>query len=296
MSKKTIFIKNLEAGAFAAGGSFKTRETRVKQIGRFGKWCWDAGFQLQSVSSISVKHVQNYVNSRRSAGVSIRTIHNDVSAVRSVLRINGRSSFADSGEISNKALGLDGACRVGRKEVFPDQQFDSLLNAAIARNVGVASCLWLCRIFGLRSQESIMACRSLLTWRRKLIQQQSEIEVVFGCKGGRARQVKVINIEKALEVIDFCISVASKNNGLLINRNDLKSALDFFHNECRGLGLVGKMSPHSLRYAYASELMDVFLANGYGKSESLALVSISLGHGDGRGRYISSVYLRKNSS
>lgn len=296
MSKKTNFIKGMEAGAFAAGGSFKTREGRIMKIGCFCRWCWENGFQLQNVNSISVRHIQGFVNARRAEGISLRTIHNYVSAIRCVLRINGRSSFADCNELSNAALGLEGASRVGSKEAFPCAQFDTLLNSALARDEGVAACLWLCRVFGLRSQESVMAPNSLLTWRRNLMRGETSIQVIFGTKGGRTREVKVVNIEKALEAVDFCISVMSRKNGVLIDRDDLKSALNFFHNECRALGLIGKKSPHSLRYAYASELLDLFMLSGFCMKESLALVSISLGHGDGRGRYVSSVYLRKSET
>lgn len=296
MSKKSEFVKELERHAYASGGSFKTRDHRAKKIASFGNWCWDNGFQLTNPSSISTRHIQAFVEWRLAAGIAIRTIQNDLAAIRSVLRKIGKERFADGNSISNKSLGMFGASRKGSKTAFPRSQFYSLLNAAMARDTGLAACIWLCRIFGLRARESVMSPQSLPTWHRRLEQGNSSLHLIFGSKGGRPREVRVIDLESAKAVVSYCLGVMSKNNGVLIDRGDLKKSLDFFHNQCRKLGLVGENSPHSLRYAYACELLEFFILNGYSQKEALALVSLSLGHGDGRGRYVKSVYLRKNIS
>lgn len=296
MSKRTEFVKELEQYAHGGGGSFKTRDSRVRKINQFGNWCWDNGFQLRSASSISIKHIQGFAESRSAAGISRRTIQNDLSAVRSVLRKIGKEHFADSNMISNKTLGLSGASRQGSKVAFPHSKFHALLSAAMGRDAGVAACIWLCRIFGLRAREAVMSPQSLPTWQRRLEQGERSIQVILGTKGGRTREVRVTDPESAKAVVNFCLGVMSANKGVLICRENLKKALDFFHNECRKLGLLGANSPHSLRYAYASELLEIFMLDGYSQKESLALVSLSLGHGDGRGRYVKSVYLRQNSA
>lgn len=294
MSKRTEFVKELEQYAYGCGGSFKTRESRVKKIGQFGNWCWNNGFQLSKATSISTKHIQGFVESRSVAGISRRTIQNDLSAVRSVLRKIGKQHFADSNTISNREMGLDGASRHGSKVAFPHSKFQDLLNSAILRDGGLAACIWLCRKFGLRAREAVMSPDSLPTWYRQLEQGQGSIQVILGTKGGRTREVRVIDPESAKVVVKYCLGVMSVNKGVLIGRENLKKALDFFHNECRKLGLIGANSPHSLRYAFAAELLEYFMLNGYSQKESLALVSLSLGHGDGRGRYVKSVYLRQN--
>ncbi|EPN4600257.1 integrase domain-containing protein, partial [Escherichia coli] len=42
--------------------------------------------------------------------------------------------------------------------------------------------------------------------------------------------------------------------------------------------------------SYAASAMKYHIMNGYSYKEALALTSIDLGHGDGRGRYIEQVY------
>ena len=51
-------------------------------------------------------------------------------------------------------------------------------------------------------------------------------------------------------------------------------------------GLTGKYSPHSMCYAYARDRHNAYLKDGFSQKESLAIVSIDLGHGDGRGTYV----------
>jgi hypothetical protein len=47
-----------------------------------------------------------------------------------------------------------------------------------------------------------------------------------------------------------------------------------------------------LRYAFAQEQYRNYRKAGFSNREALALLSKDLGHGDGRGRYVKSVYLR----
>ncbi|SPX19995.1 DNA-binding prophage protein [Escherichia coli] len=65
------------------------------------------------------------------------------------------------------------------------------------------------------------------------------------------------------------------------------------------MGLTGKYSPHSLRYAWAQDDIrrylaqdDIrrYLAQGFSEKEALAMVAMDLGHGDGRGRWVKQVY------
>lgn len=57
-------------------------------------------------------------------------------------------------------------------------------------------------------------------------------------------------------------------------------------------GFAGDKSPHSLRYAQAQDMARVYRAEGLSERETRAAISENLGHGDGRGRYVASVYLR----
>ncbi|WP_129648590.1 hypothetical protein [Peristeroidobacter agariperforans] len=47
---------------------------------------------------------------------------------------------------------------------------------------------------------------------------------------------------------------------------------------------------HSARYAFAEERMRVYRDVGSSEREARAATSLDLGHGDGRGRYVASIY------
>lgn len=70
----------------------------------------------------------------------------------------------------------------------------------------------------------------------------------------------------------------------------MRSAMDRYRNVLRRAGMTGEYSPHSMRYAYAENSGQFHEANGLNDKEVLAMISMDLGHGDGRGRYIAQVY------
>ncbi|MFW8411894.1 DNA-binding protein, partial [Klebsiella pneumoniae] len=49
----------------------------------------------------------------------------------------------------------------------------------------------------------------------------------------------------------------------------------------------------SFRYAWTQDALRRYLAQGFSHREALALTSMDLGHGDGRGRYVVRVYGRR---
>lgn len=59
-----------------------------------------------------------------------------------------------------------------------------------------------------------------------------------------------------LYAVNQALSLASQLNGKLIDKPDLKSAIDRYRNVVRNAGLTGKYAPHSLRYAWAVNAMD----------------------------------------
>lgn len=52
-----------------------------------------------------------------------------------------------------------------------------------------------------------------------------------------------------------------------------------------------RVQGHSLRYAFAREQVEAYLAGGIPMAEALAHTSMDLGHGDGCGRCVKMVYL-----
>ncbi|OWO83622.1 hypothetical protein B5C26_06600 [Photorhabdus luminescens] len=116
---------------------------------------------------------------------------------------------------------------------------------------------------------------------------------VFGTKGGRPRDTTVVDRDKVIPAVRTAIKYTNKNEGHLIDKPNLHSAIDRYRNRVREAGLTGKSSPHSLRYAYAVEAINYHLSEGLSRKEAEAMVSMDLGHGDGH--YVARVYNKQCS-
>lgn len=277
----------------AAGktGSHLTRENREQHLARFAEQCWKAGYQVNSIEQIKDKHIRRYVEARLADAASKRTVQNELANIRKALRGAGRAQYADGDEISNKALGISGASRIGKKTAMPDADLAKFQDAASRLEPGVAVCLALQRELGLREKEAVMSVGSLKTWERQLVV-SGAVNVLHGTKGGRARQTPAIDRERALAAVSAAIALAKTQGGRLIPRDDLETALDRYSYVCRRVGMTGELASHSLRYAYAQDQLKALLRDGMPQKEARAAVSMYLGHGDGRGRWVAMIYAR----
>ncbi|HIB5931905.1 TPA: integrase domain-containing protein, partial [Klebsiella pneumoniae] len=143
-----------------------------------------------------------------------------------------------------------------------------------------------------RAEETVQSAKSLKTWRKSLEAGNDNVRVVFGSKGGRPRDATVFEKAKVGKLLNEAIQYIEKNNGKLIDKPTLHQALDRYHNVLRESGMTGIHAPHSLRYAYSQDAVNHHLENGMSRKEAEALVSMDLGHGDGRGAYVARVYNR----
>lgn len=205
----------------------------------------------------------------------------------------GREKLAVSDRLTNNALGLSGASRAGTKFAIPDECYQAVLLAAQQRDKGLACALQLARLLVLRSQEAVQCASSLKTWEKQLERHQQTLTVVFGTKGGRQRETQIIDREAIERAVKAALKVAETRNGRLIDKPDLKTAMNFWRTQTTRLGLTGHYSPHSLRYAWAQDAIRHYLSQGFSRSETRALTSMDLGHGDGRGRYVERVYTQR---
>lgn len=142
----------------------------------------------------------------------------------------------------------------------------------------------------LRSQEAVQSSLSLKTWLKAIERGENRLKVVFGTKGGRPRHTTVLDTGAVRKALEKALLVADRHNGRLIDKPDLKMALESWHKQVIKVGLKGEFSPHSLRYAWAQDAIRHYLAQGFSEKESLALTATDLGHGDGRGRWVKQVY------
>lgn len=281
---------DLIAAGRKAGGSHLTREAREGALNRFSKFLTDNNIQIKQIEHIKEKHIKVFLADPE-LKVKERVKQNYLSHLRVTLREAGRTTFAD--RMDTQAMGVQKASRDGTHHAISDDEYEQALSQAKEKDEGVAAALALCRVFGLRSKEAVVAnLETLVRWDRELAR-QGRIEVIAGTKGGRPRSTHPAEILMARNAIKQAIQVAKNNKGYLIGNRDLKSALFRFHRVARDSGLTGKISPHSLRYRYAEDRMDARLVAGFSLREALAATSLDLGHGDGRGTYIKQVYSKR---
>lgn len=289
--------KQLVTLARQGRGSFKTVADRSRIAERFSERLAKLNIQIRDVKHIKTTHIEKYIHSRQAENISLRTLQNEMSAVRSIMSVAGRNKLADPNhdKLSNQALGISGANRDGTKAPISDEKLMAIINHIIKKDLGVALGVQLSRYLGLRTEETVQSAKSLKTWRQALINGDDRVRVVFGTKGGRPRDTTIFNCEKVLSVLDAAIKYCDEHSGKLIDRPSLHTAIDRYRNIVREAGMTGKDAPHSLRYAYSRDTVNHHLKSGMSRVEAEALVSMDLGHGDGRGRYIKQVYLRESA-
>ncbi|TPW38380.1 DNA-binding protein [Mixta tenebrionis] len=287
--------KQLVTLARQGRGSFKTVADRSRIAERFSERLAQLNIQIRDVKHIKTVHIQKYIHSRQDENISSRTLQNEMAAVRTIMSVAGRNKLADPQHemLSNKALGISAASRDGTKRPISDELLQKVVNYSISKDEGVALAVQLARYIGLRTEETVQSAKSLRTWRQSLLKGDERVCVVFGTKGGRPRETTVFDRDKVLGILNKAIAYCDKNNGKLIDKPTLHTAIERYRNIIRDAGMTGENAPHSLRYAYAKDAVNFHLKNGMSRDEANALVSMDLGHGDGRGRYIRQVYFKK---
>ncbi|EBK6837837.1 DNA-binding protein [Salmonella enterica] len=287
--------KQLVTLARQGQGSFKTVADRSRIAERFSERLAKLNIQIRDAKHIKTVHIQRYIQSRQAEKISNRTLQNEMAAVRSIMSVAGRNKLANPQHelLSNKALGISGASRDGTKKAISDDTLREVINYAMKKDEGVALAVQLARYIGLRTEETVQSAKSLKTWQQSLLSGNERVRVVFGTKGGRPRETTIFDREKVLTLLNKAITYCDDNNGKLINKPTLHTAIERYRNILRDAGMTGENAPHSLRYAYAKDAVNFHVNNGMSRNEAEALVSMDLGHGDGRGRYIKQVYFKE---
>lgn len=157
MSKLSSEMKAL---AKKAGGSFKTVNDRIHITKRFSEHLRALNIQIQRVEQIKVRHIECYIEERLELDIGLRTLQNEMAALRAVLR------------------------QAGRRQV---------MEKARTQDAGLAAALEIARLMGLRSQEAVQSSQSLKTWLKAISRGETRLKVVFGTKGGRPRYMTVLD-------------------------------------------------------------------------------------------------------
>ncbi|WP_339099148.1 integrase domain-containing protein [Yersinia enterocolitica] len=284
--------KSLVTLARQAGGSFKTVSDRMKIADRLAERLLKMNIQIRDANHLKTNHIAIYINSRLAENISKRTLQNEMAAIRAVLRSAGKTFMANPihEKLSNDALGISGASRDGTKVAIPADIYESILDKVREVDKGAAAAMELSRLLGLRTEEAIQSVKSLKTWQKAILNQQEKIRVVFGTKGGRPRDTTIINRDALAKVVNDAIKIAANNNGKLMDKMGIHLAIERYRNIVREAGLISQYAPHSLRYAYSRDALVYHRNKGFSQKEAEALVSMDLGHGDGRGHYVARIY------
>lgn len=290
MSIKSKAVSNARGAAKAAGGSYLTREARMDTLGRVITRLFQDGMQVSGVDTLRERHISHYVAGRKAEGKSSRTLQNEAAHIRQSMRAEGRHQAASSQTISNAALGISGGSRKGTKQAPSEGTFATMLALAAQVDEALPVLLRMERHLGLRSQEAIRSGPTLRLWKRQLTSGVA-ITVIYGTKGGRRRETHVPNRDLALSVVIDALTIARKRGGNIVAKKTLEQAETWYRNAMnREVTKTTGFTGHALRYAFTHDSIARYVAQGFSVREARALTSMDLGHGDGRGRYIASVY------
>lgn len=300
MSAKNRFLSELTKAVASLGGAFLTREAYERTVKRFVSVLFTLGYtHFKGIQDIRARHINAYIQRRIEQKISTRTMQNEMAHLRNILRAGGGRWGQIVAKVSNKELGIGGGSRLGKKTPMTDEALKGFCDRSIRlRRPGFAALLKLERNLGLRGNEAIHAdVDTLERWHRELTT-TGKVDVIRGTKGGRRRTIAVQGIDHAKAAVEFALEIARKQNGYLVARKSgkpvggLKQARSIYHSWCIRTGVV----PHSARYAFALEQEAGYLAAGFGNRDAYAAVSLDLGHGPGRGRWVKSVYCRTSAA
>ncbi|CDL79336.1 integrase domain-containing protein [Xenorhabdus cabanillasii] len=297
-SKIERFRKEFITHARKGHGSFATVADRERIAWQFLNFLKDKGIKLRQMDSLKAKYIERYIAERKANHISHRTLQNEMSALRMILRQAGKHKLAalDNPRLNYRALGIADTERKGTKTALTPAEFQAAFQQVEQKDRGVAAVMQLAYVLGLRTKEAVEAYKSLATWKKALENGHTAVRVVFGTKGGRPRQTVILDRAALYHAIDYAERAKAERSGRLIDKPTIHQAIDRYRYVVRSAGLVGKQAPHSMRYHFARQSGAHYKAQGFSEREALALVSMDLGHGDGRGRYIRQVCYQNNET
>ncbi|WP_198683838.1 integrase domain-containing protein [Peristeroidobacter agariperforans] len=297
MSRKTELRADLHRIGYELSGAHLTREARCGTFNTFARIMRELGYGIQAASQIGGRHLQAFTQRRTSEGIAARTLANEMSHLRAVLKHIDKQGLATNPAYNNRALGIGRGSRLGTKQPLSDdaiRAFQQRMERLGRPSLGVL--LELQRSLGLREVEAIRGgqMEPLTRWQREL-EEHGSVRVIAGTKGARPRDVHPANVGRALAAVRAALAfLEASGQRYLVTRVDgagttgLKQAISVYKNVCDRAGIQS----HSARYAFAAERMQAYRAEGFSEREARAATSLDLGHGDGRGRYVASVYAR----
>lgn len=255
---------------------------RVAKQGRWGKL---------APHNLTEKQFRKYVETRRDIdGIAAHCLAVETRHIRRALRGCGREDFATV--VTNAILGVPKGSRIGTgKATEPEVLAAARASAA----PGVRAVIDLCNGIGLRIREAVCAAQSLETWRTEMDEGQP-LSVEIETKGDRPRCVFLRSEESrklASDAIDRAIAHLKETGQVfLVESTSEEGAIRAIERDFAELGLEADNSAHSLRRDFAVREYLYLREKGLTKREACGKLSIALGHGSSRHRWVWNNYLR----
>jgi site-specific recombinase XerD len=253
----------------------------VAKEGRWGKLEPD---------TLTEKQFTKYMEARRETGLSSQCQRVEAGHIRRALRGCGREDFADA--VTNKMLGIPQGSRIGKGKATDPQV---LAAARASASPGVRAVIDLCNGIGLRIREAVCSAQSLQTWRTELDEGQP-LSVEIETKGDRPRCVFLRSEETrqlASDAVDRAIAhLRETGQVFLVESISEEGAMRAIERDFADLGLEADNSAHSLRRDFAVREYLYLREGGLTKREACGKLSIALGHGSSRHRWVWNNYLR----
>lgn len=255
---------------------------RVAKEGRWGKFAPD---------NMTEKQFTKYMHTRRDVdGISARCLANESAHIRRSLRGCGREDFADA--VTNQMLGIPKGSRIGTGKATDPEL---LAAARAAADDGVRAVIDICNGIGLRIREAICSAESLEIWRKEMDEGQP-LTVEYGTKGDRPRCVFLRSDETralASAAIDRAIAhIKETGQEYMVDSSSLEGAIRMIQRDFAELGLESDNSSHSLRRDFSVREYLYLRLEGLTKRQACEKLSVALGHGSSRHRWVWNNYLR----
>lgn len=289
MSAKSKLVHDISLTTDRIGGAITTRVSRKRHGRKFADWYSKNSLRPACcLSDIDVSLLAGFVSYLQNS-VSVGTVHNYMASIRQLLR----AARVDlSGVENNVGLGGGKRDRRGKKKPFPDELLETLLEQAKQLDEGLYHLLRIERLLGCRGLEALMSTVDIENWIQEL-DCLASVMITHGTKGGKPRMTEsiVARVDETRDALEEALAYLRTNDYFIeVRGKGLKQARDKYHRLARKLGLVGEFSPHSLRYAWAVEKVIELVEEGWSRRDILSFVSVGLGHGSGRGRWVKAVY------
>jgi site-specific recombinase XerC len=257
---------------------------QLERIAKEGKW------GPISPKSITHKQVAIYVAKRIEEGISAHSIQTEVSAIRRAMEGAGRHIDAVN-LFTSVSLGVPPVSRKGDGIPISETTYLSALERA---DRSTAALMRLQHDLGLRLNEAIEVAGTLSVWEKTLRAGATHVHLLHGSKGGRPRYISILpqNFDTAYRAIVTALALTNGGRNFPIQANNGRHAARLYSQKMAELGIKNEESSHSMRRRFACNQYEWYLQNGLTSKEALARLSMDLGHGDGRGRWVHNNYVR----